>query len=65
MIKFFQEYVIKSYVEFHDQINALTVEQYSIKRILHATNYPQLYSLSLINFEGKILDQYLTGIVFN
>jgi hypothetical protein len=49
----------------YDQINALTVEQYSIKRILHATNYPQLYSLSLINFEGKILDQYLTGIVFN
>jgi hypothetical protein len=49
----------------YDQINALTIEQYSMKCILHATNYPQLYSLSLINFEGKILDQYLTGIVFN
>ncbi|CAF1185219.1 unnamed protein product [Adineta steineri] len=44
----------------YDQINALTIEQYSIKRILRAVNYPQLYSLSLINFEGKILDQYLT-----
>jgi hypothetical protein len=48
-----------------DQINSLIVEQYSIKRILHTNNYSQLYSLSLINFEGKILDQYLTGIVFN
>ena len=44
-----------------DQINKLTVEQYSIQRVLHAANYPQLYSLSLINFEGKILNQYLTG----
>ncbi|CAF1462492.1 unnamed protein product [Adineta steineri] len=44
----------------YDQINILTIEQYSMKRILHATNYPQLYSLSLINFEAEILDQYLT-----
>ncbi|CAF1033448.1 unnamed protein product [Adineta steineri] len=44
----------------YDQINALTIEQYSMKRILHANNYPQLYSLSLINFEGEILHQYLT-----
>ncbi|CAF4211999.1 unnamed protein product [Rotaria sordida] len=43
------------------QVNRLTVEQYSIKRILVAANYPQLYSLSLINFEGKILSEYLTG----
>jgi len=49
----------------YDQINVLTVEQYSIKRILRAADYPQLYSLSLINFEGEILNQYLTGIVFN
>ena len=47
-----------------DQINALTVEQHSIQRILHPTDYPQLYSLSLVNFDGKTLDQYLTGIVF-
>ncbi|CAF1429806.1 unnamed protein product [Adineta steineri] len=44
----------------YDQINTLTIEQYSMKRILHATNYPQLYSLSLVNFEAEILDQYLT-----
>ncbi|CAF1357858.1 unnamed protein product [Adineta steineri] len=44
----------------YDQINTLTIEQYSMKRILHATNYPQLNSLSLVNFEAEILDQYLT-----
>ncbi|CAF1085799.1 unnamed protein product [Adineta steineri] len=49
----------------YDQINTLTIEQYSIKRILHATNYPQLYSLSLINFEAKILHQYLTDKIFH
>jgi len=49
----------------YDQINALTVEQYSVKRILRAANYLQLYSLSLVNFEGEILNQYLIGIVFN
>ncbi|CAF1385097.1 unnamed protein product [Rotaria sordida] len=44
----------------YNQINTLTVEQYSIKRILRAANYPQLYSLSLVNFEEEILNQYLT-----
>ncbi|CAF4030473.1 unnamed protein product, partial [Adineta steineri] len=44
----------------YDQINTLTIEQYSIKRILRVANYSQLYSLSLINFEGKIFGQYLT-----
>jgi hypothetical protein len=47
----------------HHQIHELIVEQYSMKQIL-AVNYPQLYSLSLINFEEGILYQYLTGIVF-
>ena len=49
----------------HHQVHKLTVEQYSMKRILLASNYPQLYSLSLINFQEEILYQYLTGIVFN
>ncbi|CAF0853771.1 unnamed protein product [Rotaria sordida] len=44
----------------YDQINTLTIEQYSVERILRVANYPQLYSLSFINFEGEILDQYLT-----
>jgi hypothetical protein len=49
----------------HHQVNELTVEQYSMKRILHTVNYPQLYSLSLINFQAKRLLKCLTGIVFN
>ena len=49
----------------HHQVNMLTVEPYSMKRILLAANYPQLYSLSLLNFQEKILYQYLTGTLFN
>jgi len=49
----------------HHQIQKLTIEQYSMKQILLAANYPQLYSLSLINFHEEILYQYLTGMVFN
>jgi hypothetical protein len=46
------------------QVHKLTVEQDSMKRILLAANYGQLYSLSLINFQEEILHQYLTGILF-
>ncbi|CAF1418285.1 unnamed protein product [Rotaria sordida] len=43
------------------QLNELIVERYSIEYILFPFNYPQLYSLSLINFQEKILFQYLTS----
>ncbi|CAF3059601.1 unnamed protein product [Rotaria sp. Silwood2] len=33
-----------------DQINELILEQYSMERILHTINYPQLYSLKFMNF---------------
>ena len=45
------------------QVHKLTVEQGTMKRILLAANYGQLYSLSLINFQEEILYQYLTGIL--
>ncbi|CAF3888562.1 unnamed protein product [Rotaria sp. Silwood1] len=44
----------------HHEVYKLTVEQDSMKQILLAANYPRLYSLSLINFEEKIIYQYLT-----
>ncbi|CAF3914460.1 unnamed protein product, partial [Rotaria sordida] len=44
--------------QIHLYITKLIIEQNSIERIL-TINYPQLYSLSLINFEEKILFQYL------
>lgn len=48
----------------HDHIYKLTIEEYSAKQILLASNYPKLYSLSLINFQEEILHEYLTSIVF-
>jgi hypothetical protein len=48
----------------HHQVNELTIEQHSMKRVLHTINYPQLYSLSLIDFQDKKLLEYLTGILF-
>ena len=47
---------------FH-QLNELIVEQNSLKHIL-TVNYPQLDSLSLVNFQKEILFQYLTGTLF-
>ncbi len=49
----------------HHQVHKLTVEECSMKQILLAVNYPQLYSLSLINFQKETLLQDLTGMAFN
>ncbi len=46
----------------HHQIQKLTVEEFSMKQVLHVSKYPQLYSLSLINFREETLCEYLTGI---
>jgi hypothetical protein len=51
--------------QIYDQINELIVEQYSMERILHTINYPQLYSLTLMNFPQEILFNYLTSNLFN
>jgi hypothetical protein len=48
----------------HSHVHKLTIEEYSIKQILLAANYPQLYSLSLVNFLDEIFYQYLIGISF-
>ncbi|CAF4734544.1 unnamed protein product, partial [Rotaria sp. Silwood2] len=39
----------------HRQLNELIVEQNSLKHILLTVNYPQLDSLSLVNFRKEIL----------
>ncbi|CAF3336829.1 unnamed protein product [Rotaria socialis] len=44
----------------HHQVYKLTIEQYSMQHIILAANYPQLYSLSLTNFQEEILYQSLT-----
>ncbi|CAF3900127.1 unnamed protein product [Rotaria sordida] len=37
----------------HHQINEHIVEQYSMERVLHTINYPQLYSLTLMDFSEE------------
>ncbi|CAF1348082.1 unnamed protein product [Rotaria sordida] len=44
----------------HHQLNELIVEQNSMEHILFTVDYPQLCSLSLVNFQEEILFQYLT-----
>jgi len=48
--------------EIHHQVNKLIFEQRSMQRIL-SLDYPQVYSLSLIDFQEELLFQYLTGIL--
>lgn len=49
----------------YHQVNELTVEQHSMEHVLHTTNYPQLYSLTLLDFQEEILLNYLTSKLFN
>ncbi|CAF1453800.1 unnamed protein product [Adineta steineri] len=44
----------------NQKITKLTVDPLSMKRILGAVDYSQLYSLSFVNFESKILLRHLT-----
>ena len=48
----------------NNKINKLTVDRHSMERILRAVDYPQLYSLSFVNFQPDTLLQHLTGILF-
>ncbi|CAM4895206.1 unnamed protein product [Rotaria socialis] len=43
------------------QVHELIVEQHSMKRVLHTINYPQLHSLSLVDFQDEVFLEYLTG----
>ena len=45
----------------HDRINKLSIAQHSMKRILFTFNYPQLFSLSLVNCQEETLLRYLKG----
>jgi hypothetical protein len=48
----------------HHQINELIVEQHSMERVLHTAMYPQLHSLSLIDFQEEVLVKSLAGKLF-
>ena len=47
----------------HSQVHQMTVESDSIKEIIAAATYPQLYSMSLRHFKEEFLLHRLTGIV--
>jgi hypothetical protein len=49
----------------YHQVNKITVEPRSLELILRRVNYPQLYSLSLINFQAEAFYQTLKGILYN
>jgi hypothetical protein len=48
----------------HNQVTKIIVEQHSMERIL-SINYPQLYSLTLVNFKEEIFSKCLTGILLS
>ncbi|CAF3492767.1 unnamed protein product [Rotaria socialis] len=45
----------------YHQINELIVEQNSMERVIHNINYPQLYSLTLLDFSKNALFNHLTS----
>jgi len=51
--------------QINGKVNKLTVDQFSMERILGAVDYPQLHSLSLVNYQLKILLQHLKGMFIN
>ncbi|CAF1557365.1 unnamed protein product [Rotaria sordida] len=45
----------------YHKITELIVEQYSMERVLQTINYPQLYSLTLMDFSEDVLFNHLTS----
>ncbi|CAF1430375.1 unnamed protein product [Rotaria sordida] len=45
----------------NEKVNKLTVDQYSMECIPSTIDYPQLHSLSLVNYQSNILLQHLKG----
>jgi hypothetical protein len=48
----------------HDKVQKLTVDQNSMFPVLHAANYPQLYSLTIVDIQEEFLRDCLASIVF-
>lgn len=47
--------------QIHHYIECLTLEPFSMKRILNSGNYPKLSKLTLLNFEQEFAWDYFTG----
>ena len=51
--------------EINEKVYKLTVDQFSMEYILGTIDYPQLHSLSLVNYQSKILLEHLKGMIPN
>jgi hypothetical protein len=49
----------------HHKVNKLTIGSSFMKFIFGIVDFPQLRSLSLVNFQSETLLQYLTSMLFN
>ncbi|CAF1636461.1 unnamed protein product [Adineta ricciae] len=49
----------------HDKVRKLIVEQSAVARVLHAVDFPNVSSLSLMNFSTKILIEHLIKLTFH
>jgi hypothetical protein len=47
----------------NEKVKKLTVDPFSMECILDAVDYPQLHSLSLVDYQPEILLQHLKGII--
>jgi hypothetical protein len=43
----------------NNKVTKLTLEPFSVERVLGTVNYPQLHSLSFVNFQPEILSRHL------
>lgn len=51
-------------LQIHDQVHELIAEPNSMKRVLCCAAYPQLHSLSLIDFQEQLLLDHVLGKLF-
>lgn len=61
----FDQICTKLLPRIHYKVNKITVTPPSMKFIFNTVDYPQLHSLSLVNFQQETLLQYLTSIFSN
>jgi len=61
----FDEIRTKILPRIHDKVNKITVTSPSMEFIFNTVDYPQLHSLSLVDFQQETLLQYLTSIFSN
>ncbi|CAF2668198.1 unnamed protein product [Rotaria sp. Silwood2] len=59
--QFFDRFSTSILPRIHHQIKKLTLEQFSIERLLYIVDYPQLYSLSLVFSQPETIFKYLIG----